>query len=55
MTQTTQEPQQQPPRPRVTSSEVALTGPEFMPVYANLIREQSTLPPPQQGGDQGWS
>ena len=42
------------PRTPITSSEVALVGPEYMPVYANFVREISTLPPPHQGGDQGW-
>lgn len=43
-----------PPKPRITTSEPALLGAEFQPIYANFIREPSSLPPPQQGGDEGW-
>ena len=39
------------PQPKATSTEDALTGPEFMPVYANFIRDFTDLPPPPHGGN----
>jgi hypothetical protein len=41
-----------PPTPG--GSEQALIGPEPSPVYANLNRAVSPLPPPAQGGDPWW-
>ena len=38
------------PAPRSTT-EVSLIGPEFMPVYANFVREPSPLPPAPPGGN----
>jgi hypothetical protein len=40
--------------PTAPASEVALTGPEFMPIYTNLNRAISPLRPPAQGGDPWW-
>lgn len=37
--------------PTPGGSEPALEGPEFMPIYTNLNRAVSDLPPPAQGGD----
>lgn len=39
------------PQPKATSTEDALVGPEFMPVYANFIRDFTDLPPAPPGGN----
>jgi hypothetical protein len=39
--------------PASSSSQPSILGTEFMPIYANLIRQPSTLPPPGQGGGTG--